>query len=81
MACPGGCIGGGGQPIPTDDKIRKQRAQALYGIDSKDKLRLAHENPIVKKVYEEFLNNPQIVYKICHTKYSKKQKEVNFNIK
>lgn len=75
MACFGGCIGGGGQPLPVDDKIRKQRMQALYNIDNKDKIRLAHKNPIVKKVYEEFLNKPSIIHKICHTKYFKKKKE------
>jgi NADH-quinone oxidoreductase subunit G len=76
MACPGGCIGGGGQPLPSTPEIRKQRAEALYRIDAKKKLRLAHESPIVKKVYKEFLNNEKIIHKICHTKYHKKTREV-----
>lgn len=76
MACPGGCIGGGGQPLPTDDKIRKQRAEGLYKIDSGKKLRCAHENPIVQKVYKEFLNTPERINSICHSKHRRKQKEV-----
>jgi iron-only hydrogenase group A len=78
MACPGGCIGGGGQPVPTDGLIRAERAKSLYQIDDKLKLRIADENPAVKKVYEEFLTSLKIRHKICHTKYFKKNKEVYF---
>jgi len=67
MACFGGCIGGGGQPVPTNSLIREKRAQALYDIDAKQKLKAADENPIVKKVYKEFLTNKEIIHKICHT--------------
>ena len=74
MACPGGCIGGGGQPIPTSPEIRKQRAEALYQIDRDKTLRLAHKNSDVLKVYDEFLNNPETIHKICHTSYNKKAK-------
>jgi NADH-quinone oxidoreductase subunit G/NADP-reducing hydrogenase subunit HndD len=81
MACPGGCIGGGGQSVPVDEEIRKKRADSLYSIDEKNKIRLAHENPIVKEIYKEFLTSPEIIHKICHTKYHKKNKEVNFNKK
>lgn len=76
MACPGGCIGGGGQPLPSTPEIRRQRAEALYQIDAKKKLRLAHESPIIKTVYKEFLNNEKTIHKICHTKYFKKSREV-----
>lgn len=69
MACPGGCIGGGGQPIPIDDEIRKKRAESLYIIDKKEKIRLAHESPFVEKAYREYLKNKKIIHKICHTKY------------
>jgi iron only hydrogenase large subunit-like protein len=72
MACPGGCIGGGGQPMPSDQQIREQRAQALYGIDNKAKIRMAHENPYLQKVYKKFLNNEEIRKKICRTYYSDK---------
>ena len=68
MACPGGCIGGGGQPVPADNKIRKERADGLYQIDAEKEIRLAHENPIVKKVYREFLNKKKRNL-ICHTRY------------
>jgi iron-only hydrogenase group A len=78
MACLGGCIGGGGQPVPTDASIREERARSLYKIDDKLKLRLADENPAVKKVYGEFLTSQALRHKICHTKYSRKNKEVNF---
>lgn len=69
MACPGGCIGGGGQPIPIDDEIRKKRAESLYIIDKKKKIRLAHESPFVEKAYREHLKNKRIIHKICHTTY------------
>lgn len=79
MACAGGCIGGGGQPVPTDDKIRKERARGLYQIDAKKEIRLAHENPVVKKIYQEFftgLNSEEKIYSICHTKYFPRKREV-----
>jgi NADH-quinone oxidoreductase subunit G/NADP-reducing hydrogenase subunit HndD len=78
MACYGGCIGGGGQPIPTDKNIRTMRAQGLYNIDEIKNERLADESPVVKKLYEEFLIDKKIQHKICHTHYSQKQKENNF---
>ena len=74
MACPGGCIGGGGQPIPTSSEIRKQRAEALYQIDKEKENRLAHKNPDVQKIYEEFLNNDKTVHQVCHTSYNAKLK-------
>jgi NADH-quinone oxidoreductase subunit G/[NiFe] hydrogenase diaphorase moiety small subunit len=55
MACPGGCLGGGGQPIPTTPEIREARARALYSEDNSYSVRKSHENPAVLKLYEEFL--------------------------
>ncbi len=78
MACPGGCIGGGGQPIPTSNEIRKKRARSLYGIDTKKKIRTADENPIVKKIYKEYFNNKSRYKKINFTSFSKKKKEVDY---
>lgn len=78
MACFGGCIGGGGQPLPSDAKIREERKQGLYFIDEKQKIRLADENPIVKAVYKDFLNKENVRHNICHTRYRKKKKEVKF---
>jgi len=76
MACFGGCIGGGGQPVPTNDKIRKQRAKGLYQIDATKEIRLAHKNPFVQKIYEEFFNSAKNIHSICHTKYLPKKREV-----
>lgn len=78
MACPGGCIGGGGQPVPVDETIREKRAAALYSVDDKKTIRSAQDNPVIKLIYQNFLNSPEIIHKICHTKYSKKKKEVKF---
>ncbi len=69
MACPGGCIGGGGQPLPQDKKIRQKRAQALYQIDEQKKDRTAYDNPDLQKTYKEFLKNEKIIKAICHAKY------------
>jgi len=77
MACPGGCVGGGGQPLPNTPEIRELRAQALYQIDVKDKMRMAHENPVIKRVYKEFLTSKKIRHKLCHTTYSAKKREVH----
>lgn len=78
MACPGGCIGGGGQPMPTDSKIRKLRSEGLYKIDQGKKKRLAHESESVKGIYNDYLNNKENIHKVCHTKYGKKEKENSF---
>lgn len=64
MACPGGCIMGGGQPIKSAKirmtvDVRKKRADALYTIDEKSVIRKSHENPVMKKLYEEYLGKPR----------------------
>lgn len=81
MACPGGCIMGGGQPIKSSKirattDVRKLRADALYSIDEKSVIRKSHENPALKKIYEEFLEKPGSyrAEKLLHTKYEKKEK-------
>ncbi|NCN86910.1 4Fe-4S dicluster domain-containing protein [archaeon] len=76
MACPGGCVGGGGQPIPTTLEIAKIRGQSLYKDDNKDKLRKSHENPVVKKIYKEYLDAPLSpkAHKILHTFYKRRSK-------
>ena len=83
MACPGGCIMGGGQPIKKskerlDMDIRKLRADCLYSIDEKSTFRKSHENPVVKKIYEEFLEVPGSyrAHKLLHTRYAKREKYV-----
>ena len=58
MACPGGCIGGGGQPIPTDSNIRRKRREALLSCDRTSELRKSHENPEIKTLYATWLGEP-----------------------
>ena len=72
MACPGGCIGGGGQPVPTSLEIRAKRAAAIYNADRSMELRKSHDNPAVKKLYEEFLGKPNShkAHELLHTHYS-----------
>ncbi|MFH0975364.1 MAG: NADH-dependent [FeFe] hydrogenase, group A6 [Spirochaetota bacterium] len=75
MCCPGGCISGGGEPIPTNNEIRKKRSLALYADDGKvQKHRQSHENESVKKLYEKFLKEPlgHKSHKLLHTKYKKR---------
>lgn len=72
MACPGGCLGGGGQPIPTSDQIRMARASAIYGEDESLTIRKSHKNPQVLKLYEEFLDHPNShkSHELLHTTYT-----------
>ena len=81
MACPGGCIMGGGQPIRSSKEratidIRKLRANCLYTIDEKSAIRKSHENPVVKKIYDEYLGNPggHKAHELLHTTYVKRAK-------
>jgi NADH-quinone oxidoreductase subunit G/NADP-reducing hydrogenase subunit HndD len=72
MACPGGCVSGGGQPIPVNNEIRRLRAKALYQEDRSLKYRKSHENPSIKRIYEEFLGTPlgEQSHHLLHTKYT-----------
>ena len=81
MACPGGCITGGGQPIKNakiqeNVDVHKKRAEAMYSIDEKSVIRKSHENPVLKQIYKEFLGEPngELAHKLLHTHYSKKEK-------
>lgn len=81
MACPGGCINGGGQPIhPASVRnftdLREARAKALYSEDAAMNLRKSHENPVVKTIYGEFLGEPgsHKSHEILHTHYVKREK-------
>jgi NADP-reducing hydrogenase subunit HndD len=71
MACPGGCIGGGGQPIPTNMQIRKNRMKAIYAEDEGMVLRKSHQNPDVIAIYKEFLDQPNShkSHQLLHTHY------------
>jgi NADH-quinone oxidoreductase subunit G/[NiFe] hydrogenase diaphorase moiety small subunit len=75
MACPGGCLGGGGQPIPTTPEIRQKRAEAIYAEDESLEIRKSHENPNVLKIYSEFLTDGpcgHLSHKLLHTHYIKR---------
>jgi NADH-quinone oxidoreductase subunit G/NADP-reducing hydrogenase subunit HndD len=76
MCCPGGCLGGGGQPIPTNDAVRKLRMKAIYEEDANLPLRKSHENPAVTALYEEFLVKPlgHKSHEILHTTYTRRAK-------
>ena len=81
MACPGGCIMGGGQPIRTSKEranidIKGKRASALYSIDEKSTIRKSHENPVLQKIYKEYLGEPggHRAHELLHTSYVKRDK-------
>jgi NADH-quinone oxidoreductase subunit G len=76
MACPGGCINGGGQPsIKGDTSILEKRRQALYEIDGSEDIRMSHENPSIKKLYQDFLTEPgsELAHKLLHTHYTSRE--------
>jgi len=72
MACPGGCIGGGGSPIPTNTEVRMKRIEATYTEDERMTLRKSHENPAIIALYDEFLGKPlgHKSHELLHTKYT-----------
>lgn len=76
MSCPGGCIGGGGQPrtaLPPSDAVRKRRLDSVYTMDAKmSEKRLSHENKEVQKIYAEFLGKPnsELAHRLLHTTYT-----------
>lgn len=75
MGCPGGCVGGGGQPKLQNSEIIKKRQNALYIEDRCKSIRQAHKNPEVIKIYKEFLGKPlsRLAYKYLHTTYQKRE--------
>ncbi len=76
MACPGGCLGGGGQPIPTTPEIRQKRAEAIYAEDEGMPIRKSHENPEITQIYQEFLGEPlgHKSHELLHTHYTKRKR-------
>jgi len=81
MGCPGGCIMGGGQPIVSSKKrsqypVRELRAKAIYTIDEQSEIRKSHENPVVKKVYKDYLGEPggHKAHELLHTHYAAREK-------
>ncbi|MEW6547521.1 MAG: NADH-dependent [FeFe] hydrogenase, group A6 [Bacillota bacterium] len=71
MCCPGGCIGGGGQPVPTTNEARQRRIDAIYQVDRNLPLRKSHENPAIQALYREFLGEPlgEKSHHLLHTHY------------
>ncbi|MFZ1288634.1 MAG: NADH-dependent [FeFe] hydrogenase, group A6 [Melioribacteraceae bacterium] len=79
MGCPGGCLGGGGQPIPTSEEIRKKRAEAIYKEEEGLPIRKSHENPHINFIYENFLKEGpcgHLSHKLLHTTYVKRGKYI-----
>jgi NADH-quinone oxidoreductase subunit G/NADP-reducing hydrogenase subunit HndD len=76
MCCPGGCLGGGGQPIPTTTEVRMARMKGIYDEDSGLTIRKSHENPAVIALYEEFLEKPNShkSHQLLHTQYTKRER-------
>ena len=79
MACPGGCVNGGGQPVQSAAtkaaiNLKEARASILYNADSKMALRKSHENLAVQKLYDEFLEKPgsHVAHEVLHTHYIKR---------
>jgi len=77
MCCPGGCIGGGGQPYGATDELRNKRIDAIYRADKDLPLRKSHESPAVKKIYEDFLIEPlgEKSHHLLHTTYRDRSKK------
>lgn len=73
MACPGGCIGGGGEPIPTTAAIRRKRMEALYKIDKGKKARVAGKNPAVVKALDWLKKQGKLEHQVLHTTYKKRR--------
>lgn len=76
MACPGGCLGGGGQPMPTSPEIRKKRSEAIYAEDFDMPIRKSHENPEVVEIYKSFLGKPNghKSHELLHTHYKTRER-------
>lgn len=81
MACPGGCIGGGGQPIGTTNAVRQERIRAIYEVDKSLPIRKSHENPDIIKLYEDFLGEPlsELSHRLLHTHYRHVHKKYEFD--
>jgi len=83
MACPGGCLGGGGQPFPTSPEIREARAEAIYRADRGMPIRKSHENPAVAELYQDFLKEPlgHVSHELLHTHYTPRERYPVLNAK
>jgi iron only hydrogenase large subunit-like protein len=75
MTCPGGCLGGAGQPIPTNNEIRLKRMEAIYREDKNKSIRKSHDNPAIQALYKEFLGAPlgEKSHHLLHTHYLQRE--------
>lgn len=75
MACPGGCIAGGGQRIGSQEEAVEARMKSLYDIDERETLKVSHKNPEIKELYDEFLGEPMghTSHELLHTHYIKRE--------
>ena len=76
MCCPGGCVGGGGQPFRTTAAIREHRMDGLYQVDKNQPIRQSHKNPDIQTLYSEFLGQPNshLAHELLHTSYQDRSK-------
>jgi iron only hydrogenase large subunit-like protein len=74
MACPGGCISGGGQPINSNEEALKERIKSIYKIDEKEPIKVSHKNPEIIDLYKDFLGEPlsHKSHDLLHTSYAKR---------
>jgi iron only hydrogenase large subunit-like protein len=77
MACPGGCVGGGGQPIPNESVQRAKRRKGIITDDIRKDLRVAHDNVLVGELYNRWLKTPnsEIAHEYLHTHYQKRPRD------
>ncbi len=82
MACPGGCIGGGGQPVPNNAELREKRSQAIYKIDAQAPVKKSQENPTILQIYDSWLGKPgsKEAHDALHTHYSHEKRIKTFEI-
>jgi iron only hydrogenase large subunit-like protein len=76
MACPGGCIGGGGQPLPNQAPQRQMRNRGLRTADRRQQIRLAHDNVLIRDVYEQWLGEPngEEAHHLLHTSFNQRER-------
>ena len=78
MACPGGCVGGSGQPVPNETVQRQARARGLFTADKRQGLRLAQDNLLIKELYKDWLGRPnsETAHHALHTSYGHRRRLV-----
>ena len=76
MACPGGCVGGAGQPVGTNSEVRRARAEGIYTADKAQQLRKSYQNPLIQAVYKKWLGSPngETAHAVLHTTYNERRR-------